>query len=64
MTSESQGPVDFASSHLLASEDSNSLYEPGAKRMKTEWLSSISLFSAILCIEVSVDHVKITIPFV
>nr|CAG4638159.1 EOG090X0I3Y [Chydorus sphaericus] len=24
MTSESQGPVDFASSHLLASEDSNS----------------------------------------
>ena len=37
LTSESQGPVDFASSHLMgASEDSNSLYEPGAKRMKTE----------------------------
>lgn len=36
VTSESQGPVDFASTHLLASEDSNSLYEPGAKRMKTD----------------------------
>nr|SVE74549.1 EOG090X0I3Y [Daphnia barbata] len=29
LTSESQGPLDFASTHLMASEDSNSLYEPG-----------------------------------
>nr|CAG4649820.1 EOG090X0I3Y [Scapholeberis mucronata]SVE93985.1 EOG090X0I3Y [Scapholeberis mucronata] len=29
MTSESQGPLDFASTQLMASEDSNSLYEPG-----------------------------------
>lgn len=36
MTSESQGPLDFASTQLMASEDSNSLYEPGVKRIKTE----------------------------
>nr|SVE80488.1 EOG090X0I3Y [Daphnia magna] len=29
LTSESQGPLDFASTQLMASEDSNSLYEPG-----------------------------------
>nr|CAG4645243.1 EOG090X0I3Y [Leptodora kindtii] len=38
LTSESQGPLDFASTQLLASEDSNSaaLYEPGAKRLRTD----------------------------
>jgi len=36
MTSESQGPTDFASTQLLASEDSNSLYEPGVKRIKSD----------------------------
>ncbi|XP_032782885.1 B-cell CLL/lymphoma 7 protein family member A isoform X2 [Daphnia magna] len=36
LTSESQGPLDFASTQLMASEDSNSLYEPGVKRLKTE----------------------------
>lgn len=35
-TQSNQGPMDFSSSQLLASEDSNSLYESGAKRMKTE----------------------------
>ncbi|EFX85420.1 B-cell CLL/lymphoma 7 protein family member A-like isoform X2 [Daphnia pulex] len=36
LTSESQGPLDFASTQLMASEDSNSLYEPGVKRLKME----------------------------
>nr|CAG4641337.1 EOG090X0I3Y [Eulimnadia texana] len=36
LTSESQGPIDFNGSHLLASEDSNSMYEPGMKRMKMD----------------------------
>nr|CAG4638839.1 EOG090X0I3Y [Cyclestheria hislopi] len=36
LTSESQGPLEFVSTQLLASEDSNSLYEPGSKRMKME----------------------------
>merc|ERR1712071_469113 len=36
LTSESQGPLDFGSTQLLASEDSNSLYEPGVKRIKSE----------------------------
>ena len=39
LTSESQGPLDFASTQLMASEDSNSLYEPGGKRLKMEWQS-------------------------
>nr|CAG4646696.1 EOG090X0I3Y [Macrothrix elegans] len=30
LTSESQGPTEFISNQLLASEDSNSLYEPDA----------------------------------
>nr|SVE72676.1 EOG090X0I3Y [Daphnia similis] len=34
LTSESQGPLDFASTQLMASEDSNSLYEPGEKKKK------------------------------
>nr|CAG4651464.1 EOG090X0I3Y [Simocephalus serrulatus]SVE94605.1 EOG090X0I3Y [Simocephalus serrulatus] len=34
LTSESQGPLDFASTQLMASEDSNSLYEPGVKRKR------------------------------
>nr|SVE77351.1 EOG090X0I3Y [Daphnia lumholtzi]SVE77972.1 EOG090X0I3Y [Daphnia lumholtzi]SVE78601.1 EOG090X0I3Y [Daphnia lumholtzi]SVE79230.1 EOG090X0I3Y [Daphnia lumholtzi] len=34
LTSESQGPLDFASTQLMASEDSNSLYEPGGKIWK------------------------------
>nr|SVE76127.1 EOG090X0I3Y [Daphnia hispanica] len=37
LTSESQGPLDFASTQLMASEDSNSLYEPGfTMKFKTE----------------------------
>ena len=41
MTSESQGPTDFASTQLLASEDSNSLYEPGVKRIKSDWMTRL-----------------------
>ena len=45
LTSESQGPLDFASTQLMgASEDSNSLYEPGVKRLKMEWPSMFVLF--------------------
>nr|CAG4636649.1 EOG090X0I3Y [Eubosmina coregoni]SVE70167.1 EOG090X0I3Y [Eubosmina coregoni] len=37
LTSESQGPVEFASSQILASEDSNSIYEPGpVKKLQPE----------------------------
>nr|SVE81689.1 EOG090X0I3Y [Daphnia magna] len=39
LTSESQGPLDFASTQLMASEDSNSLYEPGGStRSKPNFL--------------------------
>lgn len=33
---ESQGPIEFATSQLLGSEDSNSVYEPGVKRLQAE----------------------------
>jgi len=49
-TQSNQGPMDFSSSQLLASEDSNSLYESGAKRMKTEWNKHWKVFINYLII--------------
>ena len=66
LTSESQGPLDFASTQLLASEDSNSaaLYEPGAKRLRTDWHGETLQFDKLLCTDLSQHAVdQYTISF-